>query len=365
MKNNVELHINSDSMLVASDNCNDFTELSGLKHVNSQKLPRFRNFCIIFAEETEKIALTGYGTIDCSGNKFVEKSDDYRMPYKRLDIPTPPRAVFFTGCKNVRIENITMQNQPAGWSFWIHDCDFVHFDKIRIDACLDYPNNDGIHINSSRNVTVSDCFIRCGDDCIVLRANNSSLTENKICENISVSGCTLVTRCNGIRIGWLCDGVIRNCTLSNIVITESQVGIAAVLPFPQKEPMSDCGREETLIENISFCNIIMDKCYCAPVWIDIADNAQTKCKSIQNLYFDNLHARSCELPFISGRESNHVKNIRFSNCTFEKIKSSEKDPEKNSGATEKLVFGSDSYHSIQLHHCDNVVFNCTSFSVSE
>ena len=114
MKNNVELHINSDSILVASDNCNDFTELSGLKHVNSQKLPRFRNSCIIFAEETEKIALTGYGTIDCSGNKFVEKSDDYRMPYKRLDIPTPPRAAFFTGCKNVRIENITMQNQPAG-----------------------------------------------------------------------------------------------------------------------------------------------------------------------------------------------------------------------------------------------------------
>ena len=26
-----------------------------------------------------------------------------------------------------------MQNQPAGWSYWIHDCDFVHFDKIRIE----------------------------------------------------------------------------------------------------------------------------------------------------------------------------------------------------------------------------------------
>ena len=109
-----------------------------------------------------------------------------------------------------------MQNQPSGWSYWIHDCDYVSFNKCKIIANVQYPNNDGIHINSSRNVTVSNCDISCGDDCIIVRANNLSLAENKVCEKVTVTNCNLTSYANGIRIGWMGDGVIRNCSFSNI-----------------------------------------------------------------------------------------------------------------------------------------------------
>ena len=85
-----------------------------------------------------------------------DHSDMFWMPYERICDDTPSRVVFFTGCKNVKIVDVTMINQPAGWSYWIHDCDYVTINGIKIDAKLDYPNNDGIHINSSRNVTVSE-----------------------------------------------------------------------------------------------------------------------------------------------------------------------------------------------------------------
>ena len=113
-----------------------------------------------------------------------------------------------------------MVNQPAGWSYWIHDCDFVTCDRLKINANVQYPNNDGIHINSSRNVTVSNCSIVCGDDCLVVRANNASLSENKVCERVVVTNCNLTSYASGIRIGWLNDGVIKNCAF--ITSSESQ-----------------------------------------------------------------------------------------------------------------------------------------------
>ena len=188
LKSNVELHIEAGAVLLGSPNCEDYPEKQGLSHVISENLPRHRNACLIFAENAENIAITGMGKIDCNGEVFVEeKTGDWTgWRFQRKDLPTPPRAVFFTGCKNVKVESVTMVNQPSGWSYWIHDCDFVTFDKCHILAKVDYRNNDGIHINSSRNVNISNCNIVTGDDCIVVRANNRSLAENKVCERVTV-----------------------------------------------------------------------------------------------------------------------------------------------------------------------------------
>ena len=155
MRSNVELYIAASGVLLASSRCEDFPEKTGLEHVQSNMLPRWRNACFIFAEECENIAIGGQGTIDCNGDKFVvyRGEDVIGWRYERIDAPTPPRVVFFTGCKNVKITDVTMINQPAGWSYWIHDCDYVHFDRINIEASVDYPNNDGIHITAAATST--------------------------------------------------------------------------------------------------------------------------------------------------------------------------------------------------------------------
>ena len=105
-----------------------------------------------------------------------------------------PRMLFFNGCRNVRLEGVTMVNQPAGWGYWIHDCDRVSIRGLHIFSELRYPNNDGIHLNCCRDVTVSDCQIETGDDCIVLRANSRSLKDNKTLERAVISNCVLRSR---------------------------------------------------------------------------------------------------------------------------------------------------------------------------
>ena len=79
LKENVDLHLDTDGILLASDNCEDFPERIGLKHVETDMLPRARNASVIFAEECSNISITGNGVIDCNGSKYVEEKDDFKV----------------------------------------------------------------------------------------------------------------------------------------------------------------------------------------------------------------------------------------------------------------------------------------------
>lgn len=380
LKSNVDLHIERGAVLLASPNCDDYPEFDK-KHVEVAKLPRNSGVALIFAEECENISISGKGKIDANGYSFVTECEPYHWGwrFKRINLHTPPRVVFFAGCENVSVEDVTMVNQPAGWSYWIHDCDNVHFDKVNILADAEFPNNDGIHINSSRNVTVSNSIISTGDDCIIVRANNVSLKENKVCEKVTITNCTLTSHTNAIRIGWLNDGVIRNCVFSNLAINETRTGITVTLPSrPINEPLSDEGREDTLIENLNFSNITMDSIYLRPVQIDVADSPITRCKAIRNIRFDCINAEGIGFPYIMGRENCHIKNIRFSNCDFRKLPpkkltyffdptalkngASEKD-DNNVGAPSSTVLKES--ENLKIKYADNIVFDNTSFSYDE
>lgn len=361
LKTGVDLHLTQDAVLLGSPNCEDYPE-NNFTQIDSKMLPRERGACLIFAQEAENIGISGKGIIDCNGHHFIKKADDYWMPYERIDAPTPPRVVFFAHCKNVFIEDMTMTNQPAGWSFWIHDCDYVHFDKVKVIANVDYPNNDGIHINSSRNVTISNCCVTCGDDALIVRANNVSLKENKVCEKVTVTNCNLTSHSAGIRIGWINDGVIRNCTFSNIVMTDCTAGISVSLPGRGEERLADEGREDTLVENLSFNNIIMDRQYSCPIFIRIADNKATRCESVKNIYFNNIHSKGHQMPCIEGRKDTFVENIYFSNCSFESVPVAQGDTVLKHGA---CIYRDGNQYFMQMKYTKNISFNNTTFSCGQ
>ncbi|MGN1052091.1 MAG: glycoside hydrolase family 28 protein, partial [Candidatus Scatosoma sp.] len=250
LKSNVELFIDKGAVLLGSENVEDYPEHADMAHAVWYKLPRKSSSCFIFADECENIGIAGEGTIDCNGEKFVEYCGKKGWPYKRKSLKTPPRVVFFAGCKNVTVKNVTMVNQPAGWGYWLHDCDDAVFEKLTIRSDLEYPNNDGIHINCSRNVSVTDCDISCGDDCVAVRANSVSLAGGKACENIRVKNCRFTSYSGGVRIGWMNDGAIRNCKFSDIIMTDTTVGVSIMLPYIAPEDSNDFGVENTLIEDI-------------------------------------------------------------------------------------------------------------------
>ncbi len=317
----IDFHIAGSAVLLGSPNCEDYPKPEKLRHIDPAHCPRNNAACLIFAEEAENLSLSGTGTIDCNGEHFVRFDPNARAwkPYVRINLDTPPRVVFFTGCRHVRVEDLAIVNPPAGWSYWIHDCDDVCMTRLRVDANMGYPNNDGIHINCSRDVTVSDCNIKSSDDSIIVRANSSSLPENKVCERVTVTNCNLSSRTGAIRLGWINDGVVRDCSFSNLCITDSRNGIFITLP-DKKIPVPDEGREASVIENITFDNIVMDRIHAHPIRIGIAQpkDTRTRVKSISKLYFRGIRCRGLAFPSVEGSDNCRLKEICFEDCVFEK-----------------------------------------------
>lgn len=358
LKSGVELYIARDAVLLGSPDPEDFPDIES-DFWHTEYAARFNKKCYIYAENAKDIAITGRGVIDLQGEHYLlpcsEEEIDYRphMSFKRKNRPiadgtdpdslpvamvgtyahpldprvtslAPARVVFFIGCENVLVEDVTMRRQPAGWSYWICGCENVYFHRAQIFAQVDAPNNDGIHINCCKGVNITDCNISTGDDCVVVRAYSAPLGENRICEKVCVTNCNMTSHTAGVRVGWIGDGVIRNCTFSNLNITESCCGIMMRLPpNPSDQRMSDQGFEDTFIENISFTNITIDRNYLAPVRIEIEPHSP--CKAIRNIYFSHLHAFSAQMPIVKGRPDHHLSNIYFSDCHFHQVRFEEID----------------------------------------
>ena len=261
----VELRIESDAVLLGSTNGEDFPPIE-TEFWKTEFAPRFNARCFIYAEGCRDIAITGRGKIDCQGWAYLKDADaGIWRKWRNTDV-SPARMVFFIGCQDVHIEDISMIDAAAGWNFWICDCDRVFFDRVTVLSDLHCPNSDGIHINCSRDVAISNCFVKCGDDALIVRGYSTLLKKATPCERVTVSNCTLQSYCNAIRIGWYGDYIMRDCVFSNLTIMNSNTGIGIVLPktTPGKRA-SDEGDTPTLIEGIQFNNIVMDGVFYEPI----------------------------------------------------------------------------------------------------
>ena len=322
LKDGVDLHIEKGATLLASPELSDFPEVE-MKHVDSKALPRWRNAAFIYADEARNISITGEGTIDCNGAYHIRRKTDpdwKGWEYERIAPreKSLPRVVFFAGCKGVRVRDVTMTGQPAGWSYWVHDCDYVSFVDCKIFADVHYPNNDGIHVNCSRDVWISGCKIETGDDSIIVRANSRSLKENKPCERVWVSNCDLRSWSSAVRIGWDNDGVMRDCHFKGLRIKDSSNGIGCYIPlFKYVTTTNDYGREATLVENFSFEDIVMDEIYGNPVYFKIPENdPDVQFDAFRNIRFKNVRSRALCEPFVRAEDS---AEIVFDDCSFETV----------------------------------------------
>lgn len=360
LKSGVDLHIDIDARILGSNDWKDYPNKGDMRHVDSSKLPRARDAALITADEARGIAISGRGTIDACGHSFVRplpKSDKpKRWKFERIGgfECSPPRVVFFTGCSDVTVKDVTMTNQPAGWSYWIHDCDRVVFDAVKVLADVRYPNNDGIHINCSRDVSISNCRVETGDDSIVVRANGRSLPKPKPCERVTVVNCQLRSYANCIRLGWTMDGVIRDCTFSNIVMHDSSVGINIWLPPKFWNPAGDFGVEPTLIENVVFSGIVMNRIHDYPITARVYEPCKETCKALRNIVFSDVISVSAAWPEFIGCPERHIKDFRFVNCRFDRSDA----PEVRSPCEVEVEPTIENREfKFKMEHCDNFMFD--------
>ena len=116
---------------------------------------------------------------------------------------------------------------------------------------------------------------------------------------------------------------MRQCSFSNIVISNSWRGIA--FDFPKKDPRNDFGREASLVEDMIFSNILMDNLYSCPIEASVSSDEEVLFEGVRNLYFTDIHASAINGVKMRALQDKPFKNLVFSNCTFKKVKQEDMD----------------------------------------
>lgn len=258
LKSHVELHLGAGATLVGSPNREDYNpdDIFPENHVFRRENVTGAHLIIAYCQEN--VSITGNGTIDGNSAQFFDplpsdKVASYRFKSGNYPIVSwrPGQMVFFCRCRRVSVRDAKLVDSP-NWNLFLLGCEDAQIRGLTIVNPPATQNGDGIDIDCSRNVTVSDCIIRSGDDCITIRANKRVLGEYAMpCENVTVTNCILSTPCNAIRIG-VGDGEIRRCTFNNMVVAEARTAISIVSWY------SESSNHGTLIEQVHFADFVVD-----------------------------------------------------------------------------------------------------------
>ena len=297
LKSNVDFHVESGAKVLQSADRANYADTRG------------RHRAFICAESANNLSFTGGGIIDANGYLFMA------TPGEDIYIPGRWRVHMFylVGCKSLTFRDITISNAPM-WTVRITGCSDVVFNGVRILNDRLVPNNDGIDIDSCKNVRISDCNIICGDDAIVLKTMSDSAGEFGACENIVVTNCTLESTSSAIVIGSEVNAPIRNVIFDGCVIRSSHRGLSIHL------------NKGSDVENILFSNMIVetqvffDKWWGRgePIYVTaIPWTATDKVGQVRNVRFMNILCHSENGVFVYGWEPDRIKGLVFENVRVE------------------------------------------------
>lgn len=324
LKSNVVLHIETFATLKAIPKATSFPFIQG-SIPSRMDLTPWKAF--IRAENQQNISITGGGAIDGSGNAtlFIDGQPDS---------PERPYGLLFIGCENVKVKDIHMKSS-AHWMQRYFNCKGVRIDGITVFNHAN-KNNDGLDIDSSEDVIVSNCVIDSSDDAIVIKTEG-----RKPARNIVITNCILATHASAIKLGTGSMGGFENITISNIVIRKST---AKEVVHPLKLENGLTGIDLNTVDGgdmrqVSISNVIMDGLE-NPIHIRLgnrqSDNAAQpdgdkksnikKISTIEGILLSNIQARNMG-PYpivITGFEGHFVKNVTLRDISIHALKPGEK-----------------------------------------
>jgi polygalacturonase len=198
----------------------------------------------IGGKDLTDVTITGGGTVDGAGANWWGPAEDARRKTPGYTLPRP-NLLALTGCKNLRVENITIQNSPK-FHLVPTDCDGVVISNVTILAPDHAANTDAIDPSICRNVLITKCRIDVGDDNVAIKSGRKIAGREFACENIMVTDCVFLHG-HGMSIGSETAGGVRNVSVRNCTFENTENGIRI---------KSQRGRGG-VVENISYSDLTM------------------------------------------------------------------------------------------------------------
>ncbi|TDL16537.1 glycoside hydrolase family 28 protein [Rickenella mellea] len=200
------------------------------------------------------LRIDGGGTLDGAGQAWYDA-------FKKNSSLLRPILLTVYQAQNVVIESINMINSPE-WFNFVNEGTGITYNLLNLSAVSTSKNpaknTDGWDIYRSSSVTITNCNINNGDDCVAFKPNATNILVN----NLSCNGS------HGISVGSLGQypgvyDIVENVVASNIRISNAENG-ARIKAWAGKTVGSG------IVKNITFSTfnqtnnqnpVIIDQCY--------------------------------------------------------------------------------------------------------
>lgn len=204
LKSRVTLNLENGATLYGSTDIKDYTPVKTSYVSLRTHTPTIQ---LIYADSVQSVAITGQGTIDGRGSAFPKLSwNDEGI--------TRPHLLRFIQSSDITVSGVTLRNSGC-WMQHYLACDRIKIQGITVVNRNNY-NNDALDLDGCHDVVVSDMIADSDDDAITLKS-----TSPRLCEDVTISNCTVSSHCNAIKLGTETNGGFRNIIVRGVTVKPS------------------------------------------------------------------------------------------------------------------------------------------------
>lgn len=334
LESNITVHIEKGCTLLGSQQHKHYAGPRATTREGAKE-QSFRYPAIFAGSKLHHVTITGEGTIDGQGSAFRDKSK------------LRPKAIYLVDCRDILIEKVHLRN-AGSWMQHYRDCDRLTIRGIRVFNHIAF-NNDGLNVDSCRDVTITDCRIDSDDDGIVLKS-----LSRKPCERITVRNCVVSSHCNGIKMGTESGGGFQHITVTDCKVhspRESkkiygrQRGLAGIA----LEIVDGGTLDDVKVSNVSIDGVSV------PIFLRLGNRARRYGKddpkpdvgTFRNVVLRDIQATNCSTVgcSITGLPGHPIQDVTLENLTLgfdgggRKKLARREIPEKPKSYPESTMFG--------------------------
>lgn len=222
------------------------------------------------------------------------------------------RMVVLNDAKNIEFNGVLIRN-GVSWTNTVINCENVKYSGVKVISFG--PGGDGINPLGSQNMEISNCFLRCSDDCIAIKSPDSS----HVVRNIRVFNNTMIgfAFSDGITIGFETNGPrVEDVKVYNCDILQARGGSRV----DGHSAFSIICDGPAQIRDISFEDIRVDGDVYKLFELNITDGTKYGINPpghIRDVHLKNIKWNSERPIILKGFDETHrVQNITFETCAI-------------------------------------------------
>lgn len=283
--------------------------------------------------------IVGQGRIDGQALPFwVDHYDPAHgyVPIKWLGIygctggECRPKLVRFTDCNDITVAGVTLENSPD-WTSLYRRCDNVNIVGVRLLGDHQFPNNDGIDIESGSNISITDVEIDVGDDGVVFSSGNTNPLRRPWwplpaapVSNLTMRGARIRSKSSAIKFSAIHFGnMSQHNDMHSMVFEDIEIwGSSRGIGFQQRTGGGN-------MYNLTFRNISIETIYPTgmnwwgsgePIWITSVSQSSSPDEfltgTVRDVLFKDVSMTSENGLLLSGSSAGAMDRIVFDNASL-------------------------------------------------